>query len=110
MDKPNKEVLAVKIHNAVHKDGKDYYEATRGNWRANKDRACAVEYVIGILDQQVVCAYKPDSWETIEESGKQRQRFEGKEVDQATFNRLKEMEEELLKGFGSQASISYKKL
>lgn len=105
-----KEVLSVKIQNAVRKDGKDYYEATRGNWRANEKRARAVEYVIGILDKQVVAVYKPEKWETVEENEKKRQRFEGEEADQSTFNRFKEMETEIVNGFGNGAAISYKKI
>ncbi|MBY6054700.1 hypothetical protein [Cytobacillus firmus] len=103
----SKEILAVKIQNAVKKDGKDYYEATRGNWRANKERVRKVEYVIGVMNKEVVCVYKPLSWDTVEENGKKRQRFEGEEVSQSTFNRIKNMEEAIIKGFGSGAAISY---
>lgn len=104
----NTEILAVKIQNAVKKDGKDYYEATRGNWRANKARVLKVEYVAGILNKEVVCVYKPVKWQTVEEHGKKRQRFKGEEVNQHTFNKIKEMEQDILKGFGSGAAISYK--
>lgn len=102
------EILAVKIQNAVKKDGKDYYEATRGNWRANKTRAQKVEYVAGVLDKEVVCVYKPVTWETIVENGKNRQRFNGVEVNQDTFYRIKGMEQDIVNGFGNGAAISYK--
>ncbi|PLT31023.1 hypothetical protein [Peribacillus deserti] len=105
-----KEVLAVKIKNAVHKDGKDYYEATKGDWRAARDRVRKVEYVIGVLDKEVVCVYKPLVWETVEKNGRKRQRFEGKEVDKSTFNTFKDMQDDILKGFGVGASISYKQI
>ncbi|MGG4468468.1 hypothetical protein ABER68_10600 [Paenibacillus alvei] len=103
----NNSVLAVKIHNAIQKDGKDYYEATRGNWRASKVRARKVNYVLGVLNKQVVCVYRPLSWETVVENGIERQRFEGEEVDQATFNMIKSQENAILKGFGRGQSISY---
>ncbi|MEH7415027.1 hypothetical protein V7266_07045 [Neobacillus drentensis] len=80
------EILAVKIQNAVNKDGKDYYEATRGNWLANKNRVQKVQFVAGILNKKVVCVYKPLTWQTVEENGKKRHRFDGEEADQQTFN------------------------
>ncbi len=58
------------------------------------------------MNKEVVCVYKPLSWDTVEENGKKRQRFEGEEVSQSTFDRIKVFEDEIVKGFGSGAAIS----
>jgi hypothetical protein len=105
-----REVLAVKINIAVKADRKDYYEATRGNWRAAEKRVKKVEYVIGVMGKEVVSVFRPLFWETIDENGQKRRRFEGEEVDQTTFNTFKAMEREIIEGFGTGAAISYKRL
>lgn len=46
------EILLLKIHNAL-KEGKDYYEATRGNWKINKGRIPYIQYVVGISAEKL---------------------------------------------------------
>lgn len=71
------EILLLKIHNAL-KEGKDYYEATRGNWKMDKKRLPHIQYVAGVNEGKIVCVFGPSTWGIIEEgSDKGRKHFEG---------------------------------
>jgi hypothetical protein len=101
------EILMLKIHNGL-KDGKDYYEATRGNWKVNKDRFNQIKYVVGINRGKVVCAFEPIKWMIIEEgSDAGRKRFDGKEVTSELLKTFQDNEKSLLKRFGSGSAIAY---
>ena len=101
------EILLLKIHNAL-KEGKDYYEATRGNWKINKGRIPYIQYVVGISGGKVVCAFQPSKWEIIEEgSEKGRKRFEGTEAPLEILKKLQKVEEKVLKKFGRGSAVAY---
>lgn len=101
------EILMLKIHNGL-KDGKDYYEATRGNWKINKDRFSQIKYVVGINRGKVVCAYEPNKWLIVEEgTDAGRKRFNGKEVTSELLKTFQDNEEILLKKFGSGQAVAY---
>lgn len=101
------EILLLKIHNAL-KEGKDYYEATRGNWKINKDRIPYIQYVAGVSDGKVVCAFQPSKWEIIEEgSEKGRKRFEGTEAPLEILKKLQKAEEKVMKKFGRGSAVAY---
>lgn len=106
----------VKIHHAL-REGKDFYEATRGNWKASLRRLeDNVQYVVGIKEQKVVCVFEPQQWHVIEESEAKvpqdvgRMYFDGSEATDDILARLQKSEATLLKKFGSGAAIAYTSL
>ncbi|MEK4538096.1 hypothetical protein NST21_22575 [Peribacillus sp. FSL K6-1552] len=101
------EVLMLKIHNGL-KDGKDYYEATRGNWKVNKKRFDHIKYVIGINRGKVICAFEPIRWKTVEVgSNAGRKNFEGVEATTALLSTFQHNEDLLMKKFGRGQSVAY---
>lgn len=101
------EILLLKIHNAI-KEGKDFYEATRGHWRINKKRLNNIEYVAGINKGKVVCVFEPSKWGELEDGiEKGRKYFEGIEASREILSKLQSLEEKLLKKFGSGSSVAY---
>lgn len=57
-------ILVIKINKLYdrHMSAEDLYDAVRGIWRADINRAKQVEYVIGVYNNLIVCCYKPDRW------------------------------------------------
>jgi hypothetical protein len=105
--KVKEEILILKIHNGL-KDWKNFYEATRGNWKINKARLTHVKYVIGINRGKVVCAFEPIKWMIIEEgSDAGRKRFDGKEVTSELLKNFQDNEQSLLRRFGSCQAVAY---
>ncbi|MEI4770485.1 hypothetical protein WAX74_12645 [Psychrobacillus sp. FJAT-51614] len=101
------EILLLKIQNAL-KERKDYYEATRGNWKINKSRLPFIQYVAGISGGKVVCAFQPSKWEVIEYgTEKGRKRFEGNEVPSEILVKLQKKEEQVLRKFGRGSAVAY---
>jgi hypothetical protein len=101
------EVLLLKIQNAL-KEGKDYYESIRGNWKINKSRLPHIQYVAGVSCGKVVCAFVPTKWEIIEEgSEKGRKCFEGVEAPHELLLKLQNAEERVLKKFGRGSAVAY---
>jgi hypothetical protein len=106
-----KNILVVKIHNAINKDKKDPYEATRGNWRASKVNTSHSDYVVGLYNGEVLAAYTPSTWHTIQENGKDRRRFDGEPVEQKVFNLLKQNEKLFMDSYnGGSNPIAYVKI
>lgn len=104
------EILLVKIHNAL-KDGNNYYEATRGNWRVNKMRLGHIQYVVGISCGKIVCAFTPYGWNVIKEGTKaERKYFDGIEVSKEILSKLQNSEDILIGKFGARQSIAYASL
>ncbi|WP_047154586.1 hypothetical protein [Aneurinibacillus tyrosinisolvens] len=102
------EILMVKIHNALKRDGKDFYEATRGNWKVNQARFKHIQYVAGINDGKVVCAFRPLEWDVIKEGTETgRKRFNGIEAPNEILLKLQESESYLTKKFGSGQAVAY---
>lgn len=101
------EILILKIHNGL-KQGKDYYEATKGNWKINKKRFEHIKYVVGINRGRVVCAFEPIKWNIVEE-GKEsgRKNFEGVETTKALLSTFQSKENLLMKKFGTGQSVAY---
>lgn len=104
------EILMVKIHNGL-KDGKSYYEATRGRWRINKDRLNYIQYVVGVHHGEICCVYKPISWYKVE-NGKETGRsfFEGKKVEGKLLTRMQESQDLLINKFGRGQAVAYASL
>lgn len=101
------EILLLKIHNGL-KDGKDYYEATLGNWKVNKKRFDHIQYVVGINRGKVVCAFKPIKWNIVEEGTEAgRKYFEGVEITKVVLAKFQYNEEKLMKKFGTGQSVAY---
>lgn len=101
------EILLLKIQNAL-KEGKDYYEATRGNWKINESRIPYIQYVAGVSGGKIVCLFQPSSWEIIEDgSEKGRKRFEGKEAPSEILTKLQKEQEQVLKKFGRGSAVAY---
>ncbi|MEW4305794.1 hypothetical protein [Rossellomorea marisflavi] len=101
------EILLLKIHNGL-KDGKNYYEATRGNWKINKKRLETIQYAVGINRGKIVCAFEPSEWMTIEEGADVgRKRFIGKEAPSDILKTFQENEKFLVEKFGNAQSLAY---
>lgn len=101
------EVLLLKIQNAL-KEGKDYYESTRGNWKINESRLPHIQFVAGVSQGKVVCTFVPSKWEIIEEGAeKGRKRFEGVEAPNEVLFKLQKREEKVLKKFGRGSAVAY---
>lgn len=101
------EILMLKIHNGL-KDGKDFYEATRGNWKIKKMRFEYIQYVVGIDRGKVICIFEPERWFIIENGPeKGRKYFKGKESRKELLLKFKAVEEHLLKKIGSGSAIAY---
>jgi len=101
------EILLLKIQNAL-KEGKDFYEATSGNWKMDKRRWPYIQYVAGVNEGKVVCAFQPSKWEVIEEGmDKGRKRFDGIEAPAEILTKLQRAEEQVLKKFGSGSAVAY---
>ncbi|GGM40422.1 hypothetical protein GCM10011351_28200 [Paraliobacillus quinghaiensis] len=104
------EILMVKIQNAI-KEGKSYYEATKGNWRINKARLDYIQYVVGVDRGDIVCAYNPKNWYQVEEGTEMgRSYFYGKEVDDNLLCKMQESKELLNKKFGRGQAVGYASL
>jgi hypothetical protein len=104
------EILMVKIHNAL-KEGKSHYEATRGKWRINKARLDYIQYVVGVDQGEIVCAYKPINWFQVEEGNERgRSFFEGEDVDVKHFSKMQESSVLLTKKFGRGQALAYASL
>jgi hypothetical protein len=102
------EILMVKIQKTL-KEGKNNYEATRGNWKVDKRRFNNIQYVVGIENGEVVSAYQPIEWGIIE-SGEDRGRkfFVGNDLnDNNLFSRFQKENQKMLKQFGNGQSVGY---
>lgn len=101
------EILLLKIHNGL-KEGKDYYESTRGNWKINQKRFDHIQYVVGMSRGKVVCAFTPTKWSIVEEGTETgRKYFEGTEATTELLTQFQHHEEKLLKKFGTGQSVAY---
>ncbi|NMH72534.1 hypothetical protein HF078_05555 [Bacillus sp. RO2] len=101
------ELLLLKIHNGL-KDGKNHYEATRGNWRISQKRFDTITLVAGINRGKVECLFKPKKWGIVEAgTDKGRKFFEGEEGPSDLLLRLQNSEEQLLKKFGTGSPVAY---
>ncbi|WP_202078862.1 hypothetical protein [Caldalkalibacillus salinus] len=101
------EILLLKIHNGL-KDGKDYYEATRGNWKLDKRRPQYIQYVVGINRGKVVCAFQPTKWGIVEEgTEKNRKFFDGIEAPAEVLLRFQSSTEQIIKKFGTGSPVAY---
>ncbi|MFJ5762272.1 hypothetical protein ACIQAA_24745 [Neobacillus sp. NPDC093182] len=101
------EILLLKIHNGL-KEGKNYYEAIRGNWKISEKRFQSIKYVAGINRGKVVCIFQPTNWSTITEGQeKGRKAFNGIEGPNDILLDLQKSEEILLKKFGSGSPVAY---
>lgn len=100
------EIMLVKIHNTLA-DGKDYYEATRGNWLVSARRFPYIQYVVGVNRGKIVCAFIPEQWETIEEGGRRKKRFEGVEASLEILQKLRQKESEIVRIFRGKNPIKY---
>jgi len=101
------ELLLLKIQNALD-EGKDYYEAIRGNWKVSKDRFDYIQYTVGFERGKVVCVFQPDIWSTIEKGkDKGRKCFEGKEAPSDILSKLQKSEQLLIRKFGSGNPVAY---
>nr|WP_255688812.1 hypothetical protein [Pontibacillus sp. HN14] len=97
----------VKIHNGI-KEGKSYYEATRGNWKINRKRIEYIEYVVGINKGKVVCAFQPSKWYIVEESQESgRSFFDGSPVEENMLANLKQSQDLLVDKFGQGSAVAY---
>lgn len=104
------EILMVKIHNAL-KEGKSHYEATRGKWRINKARLDHIQYVVGVDQGEIACAYRPLNWFQVEEGTEiGRSYFEGKDVDVKLLSKMQESKELLINKFGRGQAVAYASL
>ncbi|AOZ93612.1 hypothetical protein [Paenibacillus crassostreae] len=102
------EILMVKIQNTLA-EGKDLYNATRGNWVIDKRRFKNIRYVVGIQNGEVVSVYEPKEWSIIE-SGEDggRKFFDGIELqDSALFNKFQKAAPKMLEKFGNGQAIGY---
>lgn len=105
-----KDILLLKIHKALA-EGKDLYDAIRGNWVVSQSRFEDIKYVVGVKNREIICAYQPTSWGRINEGADQgRKYFEGVDAPNEVFAQLKRYEEELLKKFGSGNPVAYASL
>jgi hypothetical protein len=101
------EILLLKIQNAL-KEGKDYYEATSGNWKINENRFPYIKLVAGVSKGKIVCLFEQIKWVFIKKGTERgRKRFEGKEASLDTLNNLQNAEEKVLKKFGSGSAVAY---
>jgi hypothetical protein len=101
------EILLVKIHNTLA-EGKDHYEATRGNWRMSKHRFPYIQYVVGVHHGKIVCVFQPEEWEIIEEGpDKGRKRFAGTKASSEVLKKLQMVEDKVMRKFGSGNAIAY---
>lgn len=60
------DLLLLKVHKAAA-EGKDYYDAFRGNWRISNSRIEHIKYVVGVCHGKIVCVFQPTSWNEIDE-------------------------------------------
>lgn len=101
------DLLLLKIHNAVN-EGKDYYEATRGNWKVSKMRFDSIQYVVGVNRGKIVCVFQPTKWGIIDEgTDKGRAFFDGVNASNNVLIELQNAEDQLLKKFGSGNPVAY---
>ncbi|OQP05156.1 hypothetical protein B1690_14275 [Geobacillus sp. 46C-IIa] len=100
------ESMLVKIHGTLA-EGKDDYEATRGNWRINERRLPYIQYVVGVNHGKIVCAFLPKKWETIEEGGRRKKRFEGVEASVEILQKLRQKESKIVRKFKGQNPVRY---
>jgi hypothetical protein len=100
------EIVLVKIHHTLA-EGKDYYEAIRGNWLISERRFPYIQYVVGINHGKIVCAFRPEKWETIEEKGQKKRRFEGVEAPVEILQKLRRKESEIARRFKGQNPVRY---
>lgn len=99
--------MLLKIHHALN-EGKDYYEATRGNWKISESRLDYIQYVVGFNRGKVACVFQPTRWGVIEEGEeKGRKYFEGLEASVELLSKLQNAEKNLLGKFGSGNPVAY---
>ena len=102
-----KDLLLLKIHKAVN-EGKDFFEATRGNWKVSKKRFDYIQYVVGVNRGKIVCAFRPTKWDIIDDGrDKGRAFFDGLDAPKEVLIKLQNAEDQLLKKFGSGNPVAY---
>ncbi|GMN99857.1 hypothetical protein [Parageobacillus thermoglucosidasius] len=98
------EILLVKIHNTLA-EGKDHYEATRGNWRMSKHRFPYIQYVAGwdIMEKSFV-SFSLKSGRLFK---KDLIRGTGTEASSELLKKLQMVEDKIMRKFGSRNAIAY---
>lgn len=73
-------ILVIKINKLYRRDmpTDEIYDAVRGLWRANKEKAQSVDYVFGVYNSLIVAVYKPTKWYRCKEAPKKRPRQDEK--------------------------------
>lgn len=104
------DILFVKIQTAL-REGKSYYDSTRGNWKVSHQRIPHLKYVVGVSNKVIVCSYQVEQWHIVEAGeDENRLQFEGKETTFDFYHFLKNHEEFILNKFGVGSEKAYTSL
>lgn len=69
----NHNLMLVKINQLYHDNmsEEELYNAVRGIWRADIDKAVNIDYVLGLYKGEVVAVFKPNNWFKVKDNPKE---------------------------------------